>query len=495
MARLKHPTFRVFDTRESEEYKRLLSKVLSIKKASPATYPDLITSSYKLNRIAADKVTQGYGSKINRVINIDYIGMAATVLLDRDGNHTKNTHYDRLYELLSSLDELNEEGIAVRIRLLLQYPYSLAGQNRILSEHWSDRAFMGEANGRDETQLAPALTAQLIEHSPLHRAQQDCLEHLQHLPKPSSPNKIETRFAFISTLICGLRVNKFFFYDPYHYGQQRGKKTSALISNPVVMIDGSNNCVAYQAFCNHFRVIWECDSTLDYDDVAPPKDGATTVIIKKPENLDTSHKTERLKTLYKTKHLKARSSRDKKINWERRARQLHQLVTDLCPILPPVDDPEVGFLAAAWEPKKDGSTGPCVPSLILEEMFSDAFESLNRNVRVNILQGGLGASLSGSLFGFMDTSTFSIILLTKEIEEKFCKPNIYFELGYLLHKNKKGRTFIVLEEKTSPPSDLSDIIFTQFKRGKPQPIDEMKRVCKELLEAIRKRCCSPAQPV
>lgn len=477
MTSLEHPTFRVFATRESEEYRQVLSKILSIESSAPPDYQDLISSSFELTPKTLSKME--HGSKVNRIINIDYIGMTATVLLDRKRIYTQNAHYDRLSELLSSLDKLNERGIAVKIRFLLQYPYSLAGQNRILSEIWNERAYMGEADGRDETELAPALSVPMIENSALRRVQQDCLENLQYLRAfdiPGGPNKVEIRFAFISTLICGLRVNNLFFYDPYHYGRQRGENTCAYTSNPVVMINGSNQCDAYKAFCNHFRVIWECDSTLDYADVAETPEGTNTVIIRRPVQLHTSNKVKRLKDLH--------SQSDQ---WEKeRNRQLYRLVNRHCPIIRPVNEPEFGFLAAAWETKRDGSTGPCVPALILEELFRDGFKSLDRTVRVKVLQSELGASLNNSLFGLMDAATFGIILLTGEIEGKFCKPNVYIELGYLLNKNEKRRTFIVVEDGMSFPSDLSDIIFTQFKRDNPQCIDEAKRICRNLLEAMER---------
>src|SRR2546421_7840861 len=219
MTQSEHPTFRVFETRESEEYIQLLSDALSIKSLPSATYPNLVESSYKLTRTAANRINREHNSKIRRVINIDYIGMTATVLLDRKKIHTLNAHYDQLAELLSSLKSLNANGIALKMRLLLQYPYSLAGQNRILSELWTERSFMGEVSerGRDETRLAPPLTIQHIENSALLINQQYCLENLQRLLEPfklsgpdkldsfnhSGPNNIEIRFAFISTLICG----------------------------------------------------------------------------------------------------------------------------------------------------------------------------------------------------------------------------------------------------------------------------------------------------
>jgi len=479
MTSAERPAFKVFETREAEDYKDILSTVLSIEDSPSPIYQDLVSSSFELSPEASSKMEQTHNLKINRVINIDYVGMTATVLLDRERRHTRNAHYERLAELLKSLGQLNERGVAVKIRIVLQYPYSLAGQNRILSEVWNDRAYMGEASGRNETELAPALTMPIIENSALIRAQQYCLENLQHLResfKVSEPNKLEVRFAFISTLICGLRVNNLFFYDPYHYGRQRGTNTCAYTSNPVVMIDGTRRSSAYQAFCNHFRVIWECDSTLSHDDVTETPKGMNTVLIRVPEKLDTANKAKRLREL---------GSFDD--HWEKeRKGQLYRLVNRLCPIIRPVDEPELGFLAAAWEKKRDDSYGPCIPALILNAMFRDAFESVVHKVRVKVLQGDLGESLSRSLFGLMDAATFSIVLLTKEIDEKYCKPNVYFELGYLLNKNRTRRTLIVVEEGMHFPTDLSDVINTHIRRNNPQSIDEMKRVFRKLAEAMER---------
>lgn len=465
-----HPTFSVFETRESEEYIRLLSEALSI--------PYLTSTSYLLSDDAAKKINQEHKSKITRVINIDYIGMGATVLLDRRKTYTQNAHYERLSELLSSLDSLNERGIALKVRIVLQYPYSLSGQNRILAEIWTKRSFMGEVNerGRDETKLAPALTMDDIQNSALLRTQQYCLENFQQLVKPGGPNKIEIRFAFINTLICGLRINNLFFFDPYHYGRKKNEPTCAYTSTPVVMIDGSDHCSAYEAFCNHFRCIWECDSTLEYLDVVRLGKGTGMVIIRKPQKLKTTHKIARLKTLPTTG----------KIVWRRRTKQLYRLVNSLCPIVPAVDAPEMGFLAAAWE-MRSGRAAPCEPASMLAGLFRSGFDKLTNpeRVRVAVLQSEIGSNLPTTLFSLMDTSTFSIIMLTKEIEDRYCKPNVYIELGYLLHKNKRSRTFIVVEDGTSFPTDLQHIIYLPFKRTRPhQDFEEMKRVYKELLRAM-----------
>jgi len=125
------PTFSIFETRASEEYRRIISDALSLSQSGSAAYPDLISSSYRLSDEAVQKFNKGCGSQIERVININYIGMAASSLLDREKKYTPNAHFDKLSELVSSLDRINKRGVALRMRLLIQYPYSLAGQNRI----------------------------------------------------------------------------------------------------------------------------------------------------------------------------------------------------------------------------------------------------------------------------------------------------------------------------------------------------------------------------
>lgn len=471
-------SIRVFESRKSDDYRKILSEVLALQSSSSATYSNLISTSYHIDTETSYKLFgEQQNGKISRVVNIDYIGMAATVLLDKNGIYTRNTHYDRLRDLIAALAQLNKDGIALRMRILLQYPYSLAGQNRILADSWERRSFMGDGfeNLRDETQLAPPLKDQDIESSVLLRTQQYCLRNLLDLLSnvdSQGPNRITIRFASISSLICGLRLNHLFFFDPYHYGRRRNEDTCDALATPVVMIDGSEKCPAYDVFCNHFRYIWECDSTFDYDDVAYCEKDKRPVFIRKPEKLLTASKVERLKRLPTAN-----------IDWDLRSRQMLQVVNSICPIVSPVDEPEVGFLAAAWEQKPDGSHGPCEPASILEDLFKRGFEKLNR-IRVAVLRSELGSSLSRSLFELMNASTFSIIVLTKEIENKFCKPNVYIELGYLLNKNKGRRTFIVSEREMEFVTDIQDITYLTFSKSSPQSPDEMKRVYKELLTAM-----------
>jgi hypothetical protein len=440
----------------------------------------LRTTSYELLPEEIKKLNRNdNGSKIKRVIEIEYIGMSGSVLLDKQKIYAPNSQYARLRELIESVKELNEDGIALQMKLLFQYPYSLAGQNRILAESWEYRTFIGEANNtlRNEAQLAPPLSDHDIQPSLFMRNQQYCLQNLKDLNDlidPSSPNKIDIRFASISTLIGGLRINNLFFYDPYHYGRRKYEDACAVSQTPIVMVNGQRNQTAYLALCNHFQYIWECDSTLDYADVAYKERGKRLIFIKKPEKISTTAKIERLQHTVSSP-----------IDWEARSRHLYRLVNSICPLVPPVDRPEVGFLAAAWEQKSDSSHGPCEPALMLEEEFKRGFEKVD-DIQVAVLRSELGSSLTHSLFDLMSASTFGIVVLTKEIVEKICTPNVYIELGYLLRKNKWSRTFIVAERGVEFPSDIQGFTFLPFNRTRPQSQDEMRRIYRELLLSMKR---------
>ena len=472
-------TIRTFQTRESAEYRQTLSTLLSLTTPPNSNYRGLTETAYTPSAEVLRKLLDlETADNVSRIINIDYIGMSGSVLLDRDQTYTKNAHFDKLQELLNALESLNKEhGVALRMRILLQYPYSLAGQNRILAETWDSRSFMGEITGaaRDETQLAPSLKDNDIQHSYLLRLQAYCLSNLRNAIAPieplldNGPNRVIVRFASISTLLCGLRINSKFFYDPYHYGKRRLARACAMTSTPVAMLDEQESAEPYQAFCNHFQYIWECDSTMECDDVLYQERGKTTLFIKRPEKVQCDMKVKRLRQLRPTG-----------VDWEVRAKQFHQVVANVCPIVGPVDMPEVGFLAAAWEKKPDGTQGLCEPASYLEDLFKASFDDRD-DIRVTVLRGELGTTLSRNLFEKLNASSFGIVVLTREIEETYCRPNVYIELGYLLNKNKGQRTFIVADAEMNLATDIQDFIYLPFRARGPQLRHEMQRVYKQLL--------------
>jgi hypothetical protein len=93
----------VFQSRESAEYGSTLSELMSIKASPAAKYPDLRTTSYKLLPEEIKKLNRNdNGSKIKRVIEIEYIGMSGSVLLDKQKIYAPNSQYARLRELIES---------------------------------------------------------------------------------------------------------------------------------------------------------------------------------------------------------------------------------------------------------------------------------------------------------------------------------------------------------------------------------------------------------
>lgn len=473
---------RVFNNREDSKYKNVLDQLLSIGKRSTADYPNLIESCV-LSKNELDACENADATR-PRCIKIDLLGMSGTVLFDKKNRFTKNSHFHQIKKIFEHIDLLNKEnGIYLKIRILLQYPYSLAGQNRILAESWENRSFIGPevASKRNEYNLAPHLKDDDIQHSNLLKQQAYCLENLMSIYAPiieklnrSPINTVEIRFAVISTLHCGLRINNYFVCDPYHYGRELGEDNCAMNLTPVVLIDANEDKPAFEAFCNHFQYVWECDSTLDYGDVAHQEKGKRPVFIRKPEKLLTNEKIDRLRT---------GGAKKSKQEWDRYSKRLLRIVDRICPIVGQVDQPEVGFLSAAWEDKHDGSIGLSEPAELIDQFFKEDFHN-EEQVRVSFLMGGMGESFQRDLFAKLDSSTFGIIIVTKETDDGYCKPNIYTELGYLMRKNKLERTFIAAEIGVELGSNLSNQIISRFERRENNMKYVMMPIYKDILKAM-----------
>lgn len=482
----------VFNSRDSEDYNRVLSELLSLETKSNSRFPGLLDSAQPIQRNLAERFRKSHSAvDIERVISIDLIGMTGTVLLDRDGRYTSTSHFLAFRELAQQVAELNRNGIAVRVRFLFQYPYSLAGQNRILAEGWKNRTMIGDGEDslRDEARLAPHLTEADIQRSQLLTVQRYCIETFQHLFKveasgvdeSESVNRFTMRFACVSTLHCGLRINSRFFCDPYHYGRERGRDTCAFNLTPITMLTSGTpeSGPAYDSFCNHFRYIWECDSTLEFSDVIDQTLEISPVSVKRPG-----------KVRHENKALRLRSSRSLEQDvqdpsyWESYQKNLLRIVDRICPIVGRVDFPEVGFLAAAWE-ERDGVSALCEPASLLDDYFRQDFGSRD-DVRVTVLRGEMGQLLSQELFQSLEASTFGIAVLTKDILEKFSKPNVYIELGYLLRHNGPDRTFVIAESGVEIGSDLANMFYSPFNRDPSRLRVEMTRIYCSIVRAMRR---------
>ncbi len=495
----KETAFCVFENREDASYIQTVSDLLSLDSPRGAIFGGLLESAQDAEEHLAKRMSRSSPDcEIEKVINIDLMGMTGTVLLDKSRRYSPSSHYGRFQELIQKMGEINQKHkTAVRVRMLFQYPYSMAGQNRILAEGWKKRSMIGdeESSLRDETALAPHLNEADIQRSQLLTVQRYCIQNFQTLAGDlaseldgTGANRITMRFACVSMLHCGLRINSRYFCDPYHYGRERGRDSCAFGLTPIAMLtrNSTESGKAYSAFCNHFRYLWECDSTLDYMDVIDQEPEIGPVSVRRPGKIRHINKTNRLRGK-KSDEGKRRDSD----YWESYSKNLSRIVDRICPIVGRVDFPEVGFLAAAWE-ERDGAAGLCEPAGLLDDYFRHDFGGRD-DVRVTVLRGEMGQLLSQELFQSLEASTFGIIILTKDIEDRFCKPNVYIELGYLLRHNGPDRTFVIAETGVEIGSDLSNLFYTPFDRDPARLRVEMTRIYCAIIRAMnRSGVISPA---
>lgn len=474
-----------FANRDSTDYCEILAALLSLQTKTDGLAPGLLETSVGID---SEKAAELFGSDhahIRRVINIDLLALSGTVLLDSEGRHRPSGpgQYGKLKKLVEETQRLNQEGTAVRIRCLLQYPYSMAGQNRILAETWDQRAFIDGPTRRKEWEWVPPLDEANIDVSRFKLDQAYCITNFARLlqnddgeipslhPVRQEPNRLEMRFACINTMLCGIRVNGCFFYDVYNYARMSGEPFCAAHLTPIhgVYKASPSTEKQFDVFCNHFQYIWQCDSTLDYGDVVketcppfePPRKGfrrLTSVVVQKPAKVEGSSKRARLEELTAKHETELPAG-----FWERCQTLLTRLVTNVCPMVRSVPANEVGFIVGPWVTDKDGRSDLCPPAKQLFDWLMKHFgrkeeESFEQEFKVEVVNAALGENIHEEVFTRLNRATFGIVVLTKGYKDGTCPPNVYTEMGYLLRKNGRGRTFIILDDMVSVGSDLETLV-------------------------------------
>src|SRR5207253_3035019 len=117
--------------------------------------------------------------------------------------------------------DLNAQGIIVRLRVLLVYPYSMTGQERIEAEMNCMRSSVTEPKFRKRAQQMEQLCVESFHRSSLvttlHRVIRVIHDWRARLgprhPLVTYPNRFDVRFICLDPKVCGLRVNGLFFND------------------------------------------------------------------------------------------------------------------------------------------------------------------------------------------------------------------------------------------------------------------------------------------
>lgn len=433
--------------------------------------------------IEADQpIDTGEDGDFTHSITIDYIGGSASVLLDLPGLLLDQCSFDELKNLLKHTGKLNKDGYFIKIRLLLLYPYSAAGQIRIQSEDSHMRSSINEPSPNLGQELRDPDWATIKGSHFLRRVERN-LTILHELeaevgedhPIQSYPNMLEVRFTPVNTMMWGIRVNDIFFCQPYIYGKKdRHDFTSATHELPVIESHESDG-IAYDLLLDHFRHLWEYDATIFGEDGVQQFPSATRV---KPSNDITF--------LEKAKSQVSGKEGDTKKNIKQRSEELQARLDPHCPDLVTPPDEEIAFISSSWVHHLKNVSEPQPDAVTLEYLINEFFNERQdlddvRDILPELIDTPPGERFTEKVYNGLESATLGIVLLTPEISSDdvpnpIASPNVYHELGYLMSNLEDNRTYVFTSENVEPPSNLQGMVHI--------PYDDMYHGFVDLLVAL-----------
>lgn len=195
--------------------------------------------------------------------------------------------------------------------------------------------------------------------------------------------------------------------------------------------------------------------------------------IRPPRQIDFSKKAARLQR--RNKHV----SEEELNHW----RFVVTRILDRFCIDPiPAPSSESLFIACSWEKSKDQRH---VPNRSAREVFEYLEEDFGYGIEkplleINIMEAATGDFLTRQLYARLQQSTLAIILLTMDISsttgERFTRPNVYHELGYLMRHLESQRLLVLCEEGVNVPSNIHDLVRVNF------PIEKLALCYRDILD-------------
>jgi hypothetical protein len=428
-----------------------------------------------------------------RCCRIDFNGIAATNLFDAGGNVVPSSVADRIETLLMSLEELNNEGVFVKLRFLLVYPYCTYAFSRMQAELSRNRSSMKQPlYGRDFS-LVESVDNEMFLQSSFVRSQTLMLEQLQEwLEKYGwspiiggrsvhSVNGIHLRFAPVSPNQCVLFVNDTIFVDAYLLAkEQREKKRCANLA-PLVAINRNENPETFSAFDDHVRDLWDLDMTIYADDATYYQPGRPGSLrnLKTPDKVTFEHKASHIRD-------KVDGTTDDSIQkWRFK---VSRLLNRQCTFPAATPSSESLFITCSWQKGKDGVALPNAYAQDLSNMLETDFGRIRQDpiLSVHIMEGVAGEFLTTQLYARLDEATLALVLMTADVKGEdgrgYCKPNVYHELGFLMKHIGTDRVLLVCEQGISIPSNIQDVIRIDFARGK------LSLCYREILRWLNRAC-------
>ncbi len=400
-------------------------------------------------------------SRYQKLIRIDFCGIAATTLLTNTDIPEQHQVKEKFYEIFKNLGELGKAGFNVRTRFLFVYPYSDFSFSQIEAEKSSFRMTISENNSDDSALNLFSLTTDDFKGSDLYIKQRDSLHEIERLYNRfclSAPNMdlLNLKFTCLPIHARLIAINNHYFVEPISYAK-RDRYSKILATSPIVeFTDQTKDRI--EELEDHFRYIWTHPTTLVYEDATNYRfDGIHNLEnlnqIKEPQDISFEHKISKFKSRYSHK-----VDEDKVNKWKFRVERMFRDTTRTIEAAP---ESETVFIAFSFANGK--STADKFKDYLTEDFPPDT-------LKVNIVDlNSAKKTLHAELIQKMEEATLGVILFTKDIIEQwesnttyFSRPNIYFEYGYLLSHIKRfgnpiERITIFFEKGLASATDFQDV--------------------------------------
>lgn len=453
---------KLFESRFHHEYQSYLRDKLTI--------DNLLKSS-----IVMKSPREFRGKSYKRVCRIDFMGLAATTLLDISGTYNPDkTIPNQFRNIFENLSELNRQGIFVKVRFLYTYPFSSSFMSILQAESSIQRASIEEPSFSRRFRILDEVDEDMFLGSITVRNLKNSLELVQEFIEDyelyeDNPNTVRIRFTPVGVNLCLMMLNNLAFFDPYLFSKDNRHSKKLSLSAPVVMVSMTENSNTFLNLEDHFRYLWDLDTTLVCED-------ATLYERNKPNSLSRFIPPSQTNYDHKAEKLKEISSQAGETISEQQVRswkfKVNHILNRLSFDTKSTPNIESVFVACGWEARDDGTSTPNSYAVQLLEWLEEDFGQASGNplISVRMVKAISGDSLASQIYAHLEESTLGIVILTKDIESKdgafYTKPNVYHELGFLMKQLEPGRVVVLRENDVIVPSNISDSVYIGFSASK-----------------------------
>lgn len=445
----------------------------------------LIESAFKLD----EPITYN-AKKFTHSARINFLGVAATELLDRGRNFLKPNASKEFESILKNVDQLNEKGILLRVRFLMIYPFSVYAFSLIHAEKTANRSSIMEKDYKPNYLIPEQVDNKIFLQSRLVRSLFNSLEHLQELRSTykwydNAPNSLAVRFSLFSPNICSIIINDIGFYYPIQMAKLYRQREQLALDLPVIHMkrtedestkDSKDEWRSFCCLADHFRYLWRHHTTLECEDATHyDLEHGSLSDIKQPVEIKYEAKIQRLinrsvedKSSHPYQEDIFEKLRQESAHWKVMAK--HQLI-QFSTTINPSPQAESMIISCSWKPQKDNNLYPNNDALQLQKWLEDDMNSspVSAPLSINIMVAREDKNLSEQIYTGLKNSTSAIFLLTPDIKSNdgkfYSRPNIYHELGFLMNRLDQlgpGRYLVLRENSVEKPSNIADTVHKPF---------------------------------